>query len=299
MPVVVTGTSGFLGRAVTSELAERGLVVTGVSRSTPDLTTAGDFDFRAVDLCEESAVRAVLAEVRPRALVHLATSFTSGADHREAEQLDYRMWRNLAAAATSVDRVVIASTELCRTDTAHLSAAQRVYVASKCRLERMALDFCQRTGTPALLYRLPHLAGATEQVRDKHDARILNRLLRSALGVDPDPVDIYVPASTPLRYLHVRTAAETVADRVAAPMTGFAIQECGTEAVTLTIAELVCLVGRVAGADPAVHWRHGRPGQPGRGSWRLSKAEQMVRDTVEWFSTDRPAVTGVRPARTA
>jgi GDP-L-fucose synthase len=57
--VVVTGGTGFLGRALVEELADAGARVVPVGR-------------RECDLRQRTAVDALLARVRPDAVVHLA-----------------------------------------------------------------------------------------------------------------------------------------------------------------------------------------------------------------------------------
>lgn len=276
----MTGVSGFLGRAVALELMERGFEVTGVSRTEPALVD-GRLRHVALDLCARASTHRVFAVFRPDVTVHLATTFTSGIPYEEAIRLDCRMWRNLSGVAHQTGRMLIASTELSIQLDDQLTPFQRAYVKSKASLERDALSFYQLTNTPTWACRFPHLAGATEQVGDRHTGRILNKLLLSAVGVSRDPVPIYVAHNARLRYLHVQDAAETLADR-AESFTGFGIEECGSEAIEISFGELVHLVERVVGSPPRVEWLHGSPDGEQISGWRLGKAERIVRDTFAW-----------------
>ncbi|MFK4789703.1 NAD-dependent epimerase/dehydratase family protein [Microbacterium sp. ZW T5_56] len=76
MRVMVTGGRGRLGRTVVQVLHERGHAVVSVDRAgaetAPEATTDDEPRFRAVDLQQRDALRALVAEERPEAIVHLA-----------------------------------------------------------------------------------------------------------------------------------------------------------------------------------------------------------------------------------
>lgn len=95
--VLVTGASGFIGRAAVSALQARGFDVHGVNHQT-------------VDLLDADAVDALFAAVRPSHVLHLAWTTTPGAYWTCA---DNARWQaagvRLAAAATGA-RLVIAGT---------------------------------------------------------------------------------------------------------------------------------------------------------------------------------------------
>lgn len=68
--VLVTGGSGFVGRACLARLAERGYEVHGVARTAP--SWAPETQWHRCDLFDAVGVAALLAEVRPTHLLHLA-----------------------------------------------------------------------------------------------------------------------------------------------------------------------------------------------------------------------------------
>lgn len=64
---IVTGGAGFIGRATCASLEERGVRAIPVDVASPD-----GADFRELDVSDAEAVRAVVAELRPQVVVHLA-----------------------------------------------------------------------------------------------------------------------------------------------------------------------------------------------------------------------------------
>jgi UDP-glucose 4-epimerase len=88
-PVLVTGAAGFIGACATRALVERGFVVHAVHRPGPPPWRLHGVDdsveLHGVDLSHEADVRALVAAIRPRAVVHLAAhgAYESQADFRE------------------------------------------------------------------------------------------------------------------------------------------------------------------------------------------------------------------------
>lgn len=73
MRVIVTGGRGRLGRTVVQVLHECGHDVVSVDRDAPEAAPGVDHPrFRAVDLQQREALRALVAEEQPEAIVHLA-----------------------------------------------------------------------------------------------------------------------------------------------------------------------------------------------------------------------------------
>ncbi len=69
---LITGVAGFTGRYLAKLLAGRGHEVHGLVHIDPSEPVEGLCDFHAADLADLSAVRHVIAEVRPEQVVHLA-----------------------------------------------------------------------------------------------------------------------------------------------------------------------------------------------------------------------------------
>ncbi len=78
MRILLVGASGVIGRRLISQLAERGHQVTGTSRTAPragQLRALGA-DPAVLDVLDEDAVRAVVEQARPDAIVYQATALT-------------------------------------------------------------------------------------------------------------------------------------------------------------------------------------------------------------------------------
>jgi nucleoside-diphosphate-sugar epimerase len=84
---VVTGASGFIGRAVLPLLVARGFEVLAVSRTRPSASV--DVRWRELDLSDENAVTQLIAEVRPTHLLHLAWSTEHGSYYTTPENIRF------------------------------------------------------------------------------------------------------------------------------------------------------------------------------------------------------------------
>lgn len=109
MRVIVTGSAGRLGRSVAAGLAASGHQIIGADRATAGLDGV---DERTVDLIDALATRALLDEVRPDALVHLAgIAVPFSAPERRILMTNTALVHTVLAAAVDagVERVLAAS----------------------------------------------------------------------------------------------------------------------------------------------------------------------------------------------
>ncbi|MEI5584694.1 MULTISPECIES: NAD-dependent epimerase/dehydratase family protein [unclassified Agromyces] len=109
MRVVVTGSSGRLGRSLATGLAAAGHEITGLDRVPAGLSGVTE---RAVDLADAGAAARALADLRPDALVHLAgIAVPFSAPERDILLANTALAHDVLAAAASagVARVLAAS----------------------------------------------------------------------------------------------------------------------------------------------------------------------------------------------
>lgn len=78
-PVLVTGATGFIGSHLVRRLAELDARVHAVSRRPPGAAGHGE-RWHAADLCDAEATSALVAEVRPEVIFHLASEVTGVRD---------------------------------------------------------------------------------------------------------------------------------------------------------------------------------------------------------------------------
>jgi nucleoside-diphosphate-sugar epimerase len=108
--MLVTGGSGFLGRAVCAELLTRGRPVAVLVR-TPGSEPRGTVPVVG-DLTDAAAVTAAVRSVAPDCVVHLAAEIGTQRDPRKIDEVNVRGMRRLVDAyeAAEVRRLVFAST---------------------------------------------------------------------------------------------------------------------------------------------------------------------------------------------
>jgi uncharacterized protein YbjT (DUF2867 family) len=124
MDVAIAGASGFVGRALTSRLLERGYDVVALGRSATSLST--DARTVDVDVGDEKAITNALTGVD--AAYYLVHSMASGGDFRNAD-LRLATTFGRAAAAAGVGRIVYVGALGDTPDSAHLASRQEVGTA--------------------------------------------------------------------------------------------------------------------------------------------------------------------------
>lgn len=86
MKVLVTGSTGFVGRQVIEQLVAQGVAVVATSRSP---TSRDGVDHVATDLTQPGAAVALVEQVRPTHLLHLAWNAVPGKFWTAADNLDW------------------------------------------------------------------------------------------------------------------------------------------------------------------------------------------------------------------
>jgi UDP-glucose 4-epimerase len=253
--VVVTGSAGFVGRAVVRELVEHGHRVTAWTR-------------RTADLGEAAAVRARLRDLPAvDAVVHLAGASTV----RESWQDPARYYAtNVGGTANLLQalpdgpvRVVFAST--CAVYGSGRGGALREddptlpgtpYAASKAAAEEL-LGYQARTGRIGVTtLRLFNVAGALPGIADPNTTRVIASCLRAAAGGTAE-LRINGDGSARREFTHV--AAVAVAFRLALETTEAGVARTlnvGT-GVGVSVTEVIAAVRQVTGGSFDV--RHNPP----------------------------------------
>ncbi|RYH66891.1 MAG: NAD-dependent epimerase/dehydratase family protein [Alcaligenaceae bacterium] len=86
--ILVTGARGFIGRHVVPLLLERGYIVYAVGRKMPEASGSGA-QWHEVDLFDAAKCRALLSELKPRSMLHLAWNATPGRFWHDPDNLDW------------------------------------------------------------------------------------------------------------------------------------------------------------------------------------------------------------------
>jgi nucleoside-diphosphate-sugar epimerase len=159
--VLVTGASGFLGRAVCAELGERGHDVSALVRrpgSEPPGTTA-----LAGDLVDAGALAAALDRARPECVVHFAAEIASQRDADRIAEVNVEGTKRLldACRAAGAPRFVFASTVVtgdargAEIDEDSVLPVETAYGRSKQEGERLVRE----SGLSSVIIRPSHVYG--------------------------------------------------------------------------------------------------------------------------------------------
>lgn len=294
--VLVTGASGFVGRRALAPLAARGFAVHAVGRgAAPDGTPDG-VAWHGADLLDAAAGRALMADVAPSHLLHLAWYAEPGAfwDAREnAAWVAASVGLVDAFAAAGGARAVLAGTcaeydwtapQPLREDAALAPATY--YGVCKDATRQVAAGLAERAGIAFAWGRIFFLYGPREDER-----RLVASVARRLVAGERAPVS----AGTQRRdFLHVDDVAGAFAALVDSDVAG-AVNIASGEAVTVrSIAErLAGAAGRPELLDVgAVAQRAGDPAEIAADVTRLREEvgftpartlDEGLGETVEWW----------------
>lgn len=187
--VLVTGASGFIGRAVVRALRERGVAVTAVDREPADGSWDGGVQVVTGDLAEQETCVAAF-ETRPTAVVHLAalTSVLRSVDapmQTFAQNVTITQVLLELARGSGVDRFVLASTNAVvgnvGTSTINANLPLRPltpYGATKAACEMLLSAYSGSYGMATAALRFTNVYGPGTSHKDS----FVPRMMRAALS---------------------------------------------------------------------------------------------------------------------
>ncbi|MEM0913171.1 MAG: NAD(P)-dependent oxidoreductase [Planctomycetota bacterium] len=150
--VLLTGSTGFVGRACRTRLAEAGIDTVVTGRSSDGLGEAAASErLVAMDVTEAASIDAVLREYRPTHLLHLAWRAVSGDIWRSPE--NYAWYRHSVALMTAFAR----------------AGGRRVVGCGTCGEYDWSTGMCDETATPEF----PNTAYGRAKLATRHAAAAL------------------------------------------------------------------------------------------------------------------------------
>lgn len=175
--VLITGGAGFIGSALGKHLGRSGRevwVMDDLSFGLRDLAPVPEERFLRIDIRDRQAVHEAMLRVRPAKVLHLAAiHFIPYCNQHPVEAADININGTInvldaCAEARSVEQVFVASTaavypiaEGAMTEE-HGTGPMDIYGITKLAAERIAGEFCLRTGIPTIVGRFFNAFGPNE-----------------------------------------------------------------------------------------------------------------------------------------
>jgi nucleoside-diphosphate-sugar epimerase len=304
--VLVTGATGFIGRHTLAPLLARGFDVHALRRHPDPERSEGagssppaEVAWHAADLLDADAAAALVKEVHPTHLLHLAWSLPHGtfwhspANARWAESSERLVASFLAHGGT---RVVAAgscaeydwSLPADRFPESHPLHPNTPYGQAKLHLSRRIESMAAGAGATSAWPRIFHLYGPGEDPR-----RLLPSTILALLRGDRAPAPS--PTGSPVRdLLHVRDVADALVALLASGVQG-AVNVASGAGVALAdlLRHAARILGREELLDPGVlPLRPGEPASLVAGVTRLRREvgwtptitlESGLADTIAWW----------------
>lgn len=293
--VLITGASGFTGRFLAKALADKGLAVFGSGATAPaswDCKLAGYFE---ADLGEPGSAGALVREVRPDGVIHLAgIAFVGHGDVSEIYHTNVVGTRNLLQALvesdTEISSVILASSANVYGNAREGALDEAMpfnpvndYAASKAAMELVANVYRERL--PITITRPFNYTGRGQSIKFLIP-KIVDHARRRAPAIELGNLDVFRDFSD------VRVVVEAYSRLLTTPAAvGRTVNICSGRCYSLR--EILALVAELSGHDMMVSVNpefvrqnevHVMKGDPSLLETLVGSLEMPpIRDTLSWM----------------
>jgi UDP-glucose 4-epimerase len=195
--ILITGSSGFIGRHATKYFRKKGFDVIGCSR-----TYYGDGDQRQCDLSNVDEVKDLFKFLKPKYILHLAGNSSPKADGYDTLMANVIGTHNLAKYCNDNARIIFASTVLVygkgsihySHEEADLPKPISIYGASKAAAEQTLGVFARQGKIGLVNFRLPAVVGSdlTHGMLVDFLRKVRNENALRPIGEFPGPTKPYL-----------------------------------------------------------------------------------------------------------
>lgn len=243
--VLITGGAGFIGSAVGRHMISLGhevSVLDNLSFGVRELAPVDDDHFFRIDIRDRDEVFGVMESFRPDQVLHLAAiHFIPYCNAHPVEAADINISGTInvldACAEVAVRKVFVASTAAVyplhdgALTESHPTGPLDIYGITKLAVERLASEYCLRTGTPTVVGRFFNAFGPNET--NPHLIPEIQRQLRGGQRM------LRLGNLEPKRdFIHTSDMADAIGALLAADITGCEVFNIG-RGIEYSVREIV------------------------------------------------------------